>query len=133
MKNTIIFLFLIFQCLLTQAQTVNLSVSHHPIDEPIFYFVDYMETDGEQILQIELQRHDIRYFKTDVKAGKAIFLTRLLVVCNGELFSSKKEKKENLSFIKKENIESIERIDKKKAKDIYGKKGKNGALLISIK
>ena len=37
------------------------------------------------------------------------------------------------SYIKKENIESIERIDKKKAKDIYGKKGKNGALLISIK
>lgn len=120
-------------CLFTQiqAQTIDLAKSHNPSKEPISYVVDFLQLDSLLISSIEFQRNDIKGTKTE--GSKIIVTTRLLVVLDGVLLSTQKEKKGNLSVINKEIIESIERIDKGKAFELYGKKGKNGALLIKTK
>lgn len=114
-----------------QAQTINLAKSHNPSKEPVSYIIDFLQLDSLLISSIEFQTDDIKSSKTE--GSKIVITTRLLVVLDGKLFSNQKEKKENLSIINKGNIESIVRIDKKKAIELYGKKGKNGALLIKIK
>lgn len=83
------------------------------------------------ILSIEFQRNDIKCIKTEY--SKIIVTTRLLVVLDGALLLTQKEKMENLSVINKEMIESIERIGKEKASELYGKKVKSGALIINTK
>ena len=114
-----------------QAQTINLAKSHNPSKESVSYIIDFLQLDSLLISSIEFQTDDIKSSKTE--GSKIVITTRLLVVLDGKLFSNQKEKKENLSIINKGNIESIVRIDKKKAIELYGKKGKNGALLIKIK
>jgi hypothetical protein len=128
-----VLLILLIFCLYTQiqAQTINLAKSHNPSKEPISYVVDFLQLDSVLISSIEFQRNDIKGTKTE--GSKIIATTRLLVVLDGMLLLTQKEKKENLSVINKEIIESIERIDEEKSSELYGKKGKNGALLIRTK
>ncbi len=128
-----VLLILLIFCLYTQiqAQTINLAKSHNPSKEPISYVVDFLQLDSVLISSIEFQRNDIKGTKTE--GSKIIVTTRLLVVLDGALLLTQKEKKENLSVINKEIIESIVRIDKEKASELYGKKGKSGALLIKTK
>ncbi|MBW6498326.1 MAG: hypothetical protein K0B09_08065 [Bacteroidales bacterium] len=131
-KPTLFFPLLVF-CLSIQiqAQTINLSKSHIPSNEPVSYVVDFLRLDSLLISSIEFQRNDIKDIRTE--SSEIIVKTRLWVVLDGVFLSTQKEKKEKLSVINKEIIESIERIDKIKASELFGKKGKNGALLIKTK
>ena len=131
MKKVLLILLLV--CIYTHihAQTINLAKSHNPSKEPVNYVVDFLQLDSALISSIEFQRHEIK--GTKIEGSKIIVSTRLLVVLDGVLLLTQKEKQENLSVINKEIIESIEKIDKEKASELYGKKGKRGAFLIKIK
>ncbi len=119
---------LIFQL---QAQTINMAISHNPSKEPVCYVVDFLHIERAQLLSIGFQRKDIKSTKTE--GSTIIVTTRLLVVLDGKMLLNRKDKKEKLSTIKKECIESIVKINREKAIELYGKKGKNGALQIKTR
>jgi hypothetical protein len=98
---------------------------------PVRYRVDFLQLDSLLLSSMELKRQDITSAKA--KDSTIVWTTRLLIVLDGKLLSDQKAKQKNLSVINKVNIESIVRINKKKAIELYGKKGKNGALLIRSK
>lgn len=114
-----------------EAQTINLSKSHNPSKESASYIVDFLQLDHMLISSINFQRHDIVRSKTE--GSKVIVTTKLLIVIDGKLLSTQNEKKKMLSTIDTKRIESITKVDKEKAFELYGKKGKNGALIVKKK
>lgn len=52
---------------------------------------------------------------------------------SGKLLSTQNKKREMLGTIDTKRIESITKVDKGKAFELYGKRGKNGALIVKIK
>jgi len=131
-KERTLFIFLIYSLSMQiQAQTINLSKSHNPSKEPVSYIVDFLQLDHMLISSINFQRHDIVRSKTE--GSKVIVTTKLLIVFDGKLLSTQNEKKKILSTIDTKRIESITKVDKEKALELYGKKGKNGALIVKTK
>lgn len=131
-KERTLFIFLIYSLSMQiQAQTINLSKSHNPSKEPVSYIVDFLQLDYMLISSINFQRHDIVRSKTE--GSKVIVTTKLLIVFDGKLLSTQSEKKKILSTIDTKRIESIAKVDKEKAFELYGKKGKNGALIVKTK
>jgi hypothetical protein len=59
-----------------------------------------------------------------------VITTKLLIVLDDQLLSTKKEKKMALPFVDRDKIKSITKIDKNESIRRYGKKGKYGALII---
>jgi hypothetical protein len=131
-KKRGLFIFLIFSVFIqVYAQTINLSESHNPSKEPVTYVVDFLQLDHALISDINFQRHDIVRSKTE--GSKIIVTTKLLIVLDGKLLSTQNEKKQMLSTIDTKRIESVTKVDKEKAFELYGKKGKNGALIVKTK
>jgi len=126
-----ILLIILALCGQIKAQTINLSKSHNPIQKPVIFVVDFINLDSLLISSIEFQRNDITNIRTE--NSKIIVTTRLLVVLDSVLLCTQKEKKVILPNVNKEKIESIEKIGKEKAMKLYGRKGKNGALLVKTK
>lgn len=110
---------------------IDLSKSHIPSNEPLIFFVDFMLLDTAQLYSLDFERNEVRNIQLDAKANTIAITTKLLFVLGGELYATKKEKRANLSRITSEKIASIEKIDRGKASELYGKKGKHGALLIT--
>lgn len=71
--------------------------------------------------------------KVKVKQTSIIVTTNLIVVLDGQLLTTSKEKKAKLSSITSDQIASIEKIDKDIVLDRYGRKGSSGALLVTTK
>lgn len=131
-KERTLFIFLIYSLSMQiEAQTINLSKSHNPSKESASYIVDFLQLDHMLISSINFQRHDIVRSKTE--GSKVIVTTKLLIVIDGKLLSTQNEKKKMLSTIDTKRIESITKVDKEKAFELYGKKGKNGALIVKKK
>ena len=131
-KKITLFIFLIYSLSMqVQAQTIDLSKSHNPSKEPVSYIVDFLQLDHTLISSINFQRHDI--VRSKAEGSKIIVTTKLLNVLDGKLLSTQNEKKEMLSTIDTKRIESIVKVDKERASEMYGKKGKNGALIIKTK
>jgi len=131
-KKRGLFIFLIYSIFIqVHAQTINLSESHNPSKEPITYVVDFLQLDHTLASSINFQRHDIVSSKTE--GSKIIVTTKLLIVLDGKLLSTQNEKREILATIDTKRIESITKVDKEKAFELYGKKGKNGALIVKTK
>jgi hypothetical protein len=105
----------------------------HDSVQPISYIVDCLRFDQTfiPVFWDNIERKDI--LTTRIMKEEAIFTatTRLLIVFDGKLLLTQKEKCDGLSFIDQNNIETIERINKKEAIELYGKKGKYGALKIT--
>ena len=116
-----------------QTRTVNLSRSNNPA-KISDYIVDFIRLDSAIFFSIEMHGADIKKVRTCKQGTEIIIIisTRLLVVFNGELLSSKKEKSK-LSTVNYKDIESIKKIEKNESIELYGKKGKNGALIIKTK
>ena len=115
------------------AQNIHLSNSHNPTNKPISYIVDYLRIDSTTFFSIGLQKSDIKKVRTNVQEGVIIITTNLAVILNGELLLTTKEKKSQLSTINLDNIESIITIEKEQSIELYGKKVKNGVLVIKTK
>jgi len=131
-KKRGLFIFLIYSIFVqVHAQTINLSESHNPSKESITYIVDFLQLDHALISSINFQRHDIVRSKTE--GSKIIVTTKLLIVFDEKLLSTQNEKKEMLATIDTKRIESITKVDKGKAFELYGKRGKNGALIVKTK
>lgn len=131
-KTALIAIIMISQCIFAQAQMVNLSVSHNPIETEITYVVDYIQLDSTLMwsITINLERSQIRQIKA--KGTELVVKTRLLIILDGVPLCTHKEKK-RLSSLNKGMVNSIEIINKKNAIELYGRKGKNGALLVMTK
>ena len=99
------------------------------------YYIDFLKLDSTVFLSIGIKGSDIKKVRTSKQGAGIIIIihTKLLVVFNDELLTSKKEKKAILSNVNFKDIESIKKIDKSESIELYGKKGKNGALVIKIK
>ena len=99
------------------------------------YVVDFLKIDSTMFVSIDIQLSDMKRGRLSKQEGEVFIIvpTNLLVVFNGELLSTKKEKKAILSTVDYKDIESIIRIDREKSVELYGKKGKNGALVIKCK
>ncbi len=93
--------------------------------------IDWLELDRNTILSLDIQKNQIE--KVEFKDSIINVRTNMAIIFNDTLLTTPKEKRQKLSIINKGDIESIVRIDKKKAIELYGKKGKNGALLIKRK
>ena len=121
--------------LMTQvyAQNIHLSNSHNSTNKPISYIVDYLRIDSTTFFFIGFQKSDIKKVRTNVQEGVIVVTTNLAVVLNSKLLSTTKEKKSQLSTINLDNIESIMKIEKEQSTELYGKKGKNGVLVIKTK
>lgn len=102
-----------------------------------FYVIDSLRLDTKLGFSIKFNRNDI--IKSKVKSdffGKTytVFLkTKILIVVDDMLLDTQEKKKEILSTIDYKQISSIVQYDKKKAIEIYGKKGKHGAIIIELK
>ena len=106
----------------------------NPMNRPIIYAIDFLRIDYATLISLEqLQESDIKRIHLNKKEPNINIITKLLVVYNSELLSSKREKKTILSTVDYKDIESIIRIDREKSVELYGKKGKNGALVIKCK
>lgn len=121
--------------LITQlyAQNIHLSNSHNPTNKSTSYVIDYLKIDSVSFFSIGLQKSDIKKTHTEAYESIITITTNLAIVLNGELLSTTKEKKSKLSTISSENIESITKIDKEQSIKTYGRKGKNGVLVIKSK
>lgn len=130
------YILLIMVNLMTQvyAQNVHLSNSHNPTDKSISYIVDYLKLDSATFFSItpRLQGSDIKRVRASNHEPVIIVTTNLAVVLNDELLSITKEKKK-LSAINLTDIELIKKIEKEQSIELYGKKGKNGVLIIKYK
>ena len=114
------------------AQNIHLSNSHNPTNKSISYIVDYLKLDSITFFSIGFQKFDIKRVRTNVQEDVIVVTTNLIVVLNDELLSTSKEKKK-LSTINLADIELIQKIEKEQSIELYGKKGKNGVLVIKYK
>jgi hypothetical protein len=111
-------------------EAIHLSKSHNPTGEQINYVVDFLQLDSSLFFSFQLQKNDIMKWEIINRKSEIIVETRLLIILDGRLLSTKKEKKKALSVIDKENIKSIKRIDEQEAIELYGTSAVNGALII---
>ena len=98
------------------------------------YVIDFLRLDTEK-LPFTLSKKDIIKIKpeSNITRTTAIIKTKILIVVDNMLLDTQEKKKEVLSTIDYKQISSIVQYDKKKAIEIYGKKGKHGAIIIELK
>ena len=133
MKKTLIILLMFCFLPPVYSQNMQLSESHVPTNSTIGYVVDFLKLDSATFFSIgQFQRSQIKRVRTNDQNSEIIVTTRLLAVLNGELLSTTKDKTK-LSTINLDDIELITIMDKDKAIENYGKKGKNGVLYIITK
>lgn len=113
--------------------TVNSLIRIIDVVPPSFYIIDFLQLDSKLWSSIDLRPKDILKIKSDVTGSKAIIKTKLLIVVDDMFLDTQEKKKEILSTFDYKHIASIEKFDKEKAIEIFGKKGKNGALQIKTK
>jgi hypothetical protein len=120
--------------LMTQvyAQNIHLSNSHNSTDKSISYIVDYLKIDSITFFSIGLQKSDIKKVRASSQEPVIVVTTNLAIAFNNRLLSTSKEKKK-LSTINLADIELIQKIEKEQSIELYGKKGKNGVLVIKYK
>ncbi|MCQ2235677.1 MAG: hypothetical protein MJZ18_01630 [Bacteroidales bacterium] len=129
MKTLFLCCLLVICCIQANAQTIKLRPNISK--EPVSYVVDYMQLDSMLMSSIGFKESEISKIK--VKKTSVIVTTKLLVVLDGQLLTTSKEKKAKLSSITSDQIASIEKIDKDIVLDRYGRKGSSGALLVTTK
>ncbi|MBE6312768.1 MAG: hypothetical protein E7076_06405 [Bacteroidales bacterium] len=135
------------------AQEIRLVCGIRPTK--VEYYVDGLQMDSVDFFKLKLNKKEITRFKT-VTIPKKIFPNKIgypiklkkdyytwwLMICistnmsvslNSTVLSTKSEKEDVLSRIKKEDVISIEKLTKEQAVPIYGKKGRRGMLIIETK
>lgn len=137
MKKPIIVLIALFLLVPVQAQTINLSDSHNKLPYPPLYILDGLEISSEEFVEWNLDIQCVRKIKLETTetrrhCGIVHVYTRLLIVFNDRVLDTRKDRIKTLSNLERDSI-SIKKIDKQEAVNIYGKKGKYGALIIKTK
>ena len=112
------------------AQT-KIVIRENPVDRPIIFIVDFLRLDRSTFSLIHIQNSDFKRVHLSKKESEINIITKFLVVFNEELLSSKKEKSK-LSNVNFTDVESI-KIERERSFEMYGKKGKNGVLIIKTK
>jgi len=128
----IIFILMVGFMTQVYAQNIHLSNSHNPTGKSISYIVDCLRLDRVTFFSIGLERSDIKRMRASNQEPMIVVTTNLAIVLNGELLSTSKEK-QKLSTIYLADIEFIQKIEKEQSIELYGKKGKNGVLVIKYK
>ena len=114
-----------------QAQT-KIVFRENPVNKSIIYMVDFLRLDSLTFFSIgQFQKSEIKRVRANHQESTIICTTKFLVVFNEELLSSKKEKSK-LSNVNFTDVESI-KIERERSFEMYGKKGKNGVLIIKTK
>lgn len=132
MKDKLVIILLLF-CYLCNAQTtIHLNRSHNDYQKLNHFVVDYLQLDSVLFILCKIQNEDCRSIKVIKKDFSIVIKTKLLIIVDSQLLSTPKEKKTVLSAIDKSKIKSIIKTDKHEAFSLYGKKGKNGALIITL-
>ena len=133
MKKITLILLIVNLVIQAYSQRIYLSNSHNPNNSTMSYVVDFLRLDSETFFSIgKFQEDEIKKVYVNNQDSAIIVTTKLLVVLNGELLSTSKMKFK-LSMINLEDIVLITKIDKAKSTELYGKKGKNGVLVIFTK
>jgi hypothetical protein len=94
------------------------------------FIVDNLKLDSTLFYSLNIDINDIKSYKINTTRTVVVVKIKLLIIVNGQLLSTQKDKKTVLSTIDKNQIKSIIKIDKEEAVSLYGKKGKYGALFI---
>lgn len=132
MKNKLVIILLLFCCLCNAQTTIHLNRSHNDYQKLNHFVVDYLQLDSTLFAFCKIQNEDCTSIKVIKNNFSIVIKTKLLIIVDGQLLLSPKEKKTVLSAIDKNRIKSIIKIDKQEAVSLYGKKGKNGALIITL-
>ncbi|MDL2257414.1 hypothetical protein LJC06_04335 [Bacteroidales bacterium OttesenSCG-928-I14] len=100
----------------------------------MIYVFDYLMLDSTLYFSKGCHHDNVlKWFRVD-RANNALHQkTRLLIVFQDKLLLSDEEKKRELSKIETEGIESLTCIEPKMAIELYGEKGKYGALIVKLK
>ena len=124
----------------SQSDTTHYLLGHTKLPGKPLFVIDGLRASSEQIAGLEFDKHCVKRMKTDAFYfytdsvssffGCITIYTKLLIILNDRLLFGKNEKIETLSNEKREDIISINKIDKQEAFSKYGKKGKHGALII---
>jgi len=132
MKNILVSLLLLFCCFCNAQTTINLNRSHNDYKKINHFVVDFLQADSTLFISCKIQNEDCRSIKVIKDDVSIVVKTKLLIIVDGQLLSTLREKKTVLSTINKNQIKSLIKIDKRDAVGLYGKKGGNGALVITL-
>lgn len=133
MKNKLVIILLLFCCLCNAQTTIHLNRSHNGYLKLNHFVVDYLQLDSTLFVSCKIQNEDCRSIKVIKNDFSIVLKTKLLIIVDSQLLSTPKEKKTVLSAIDKSKIKSVIKIDKQEAVNLYGKKGRNGALVITLR
>ena len=90
--------------------------------------IDWLEVDREAIKIFDIKKNQIK--KVVIEDGVGNVKTKLIIIINDTILVSPKEKKEKLSNLSKSSIKFINFLNSEVAIKLYGRKGRNGAIVV---
>ncbi|MFC5283655.1 hypothetical protein [Pedobacter alpinus] len=111
----------------TYGDIFSLNLSHNEVTNPILK-IDWLNVNREMIQSFNIKKRQIK--KVELIDSSINVITNLMIRFNGEMITSRNEKKHKLSNIKLESIKSIAYLDPNESIKIYGREYKFGMLII---